>query len=72
MVPSSASAVFIIPTRSTNPSTAGLRVTQSTAETGVYIGYKGPSLINCESTFETTLHVYTTGNTTTPFRAVVI
>lgn len=72
VVPSSATVLYIVPTRSTNSSTSGLRVTQSTATAGVYIGYRKPSVINVESTSETTYHIYSTGNTTVAFRAVVI
>lgn len=72
VVPSSATVVYVVPTQSTNPSTAGIRVTQSTAVVGVYLGYRKPSLLNVESTVETTFHFYTTGNTTVPLRVVVI
>ena len=75
VIPSSATVLYIIPTQSTNPSTSGLRIAPSTAlasTEGMYIGYRKPSIINVESTFESTFHVYTTGGTTVAFRAIVL
>lgn len=74
VIPSSATVLCIIPTQSTNPSTSGLRIAPSTGlatTEAMYIGYRRMSVINCESTFETTIHVFTTGNTTVAFRALV-
>lgn len=74
VVPSSATALYVIPTKSTNPSTAGLRIseTTSTASPGVRLGYRKPSLLNVESTFESTVYFFSTGQTTFRIRVVTV
>ena len=74
VVPSSATGVFVIPTKSTNGSTAIIRYaeTTSTNSPGVRLGYRGPSLINVESTVESTVYFFSTANTTFRVRVVVL
>lgn len=74
VVPSSASAVYVIPTKSTNGSTAIVRISQTTSTNapGVQLGYRGPSLINVESTVESTVYFFSTANTTFRVRVVVL
>lgn len=74
VVPSSASVVYVIPTKSTNGSTSIVRVTETTSTNapGVRLGYRRPSLLNVESTVESTLYFLSTANTTFRVRVLVI
>lgn len=62
-IPTSGHVLIILP-NSTN--TLPLRVTGSTAETGIAVTSRGPALLSLPG--GTTVHVYTTGTTAVPFR----
>lgn len=74
VVPSSATVLYVVPVNSTNPSTAGLRITETTSTNapGVRLGYRKPSILNVESTFESTVYFLSTGQTTFRVRVVTI
>lgn len=72
VVPSSATVLYVIPAQSTNPSTAGFRMSETSSTVGVRMGYRGPSIINVESTSESTVYFFTTGVTTYRLRVVTI
>lgn len=74
VVPSSATAVYVKPTKTTNGSTAIVRVveTTSTNAPGVRLGYRGPSMWNVESTVESTIYFISTAATTFRVRVGVL
>lgn len=65
-IPSSGRFLIIIPT-STN--TQPLRFTGTTSEVGVQVSSAGASLLSVVG--GSTVHVYTTGTTAVPFRALI-
>lgn len=74
VVPSSATVLYVIPVNSTNPSTAGYRISETTSTNapGVRLGYRRPSVLSVESTFESTIYLFTTGQTTYRVRVVAV